>query len=206
MEKKRPLLPGRSPVLSVHLRIDMPIHYEKVQPSIVVVIKESCSPSKKWNRGFCDAVLIGSVRKIPGAIVPVQRVVIIRKGCVVQIDGSPMHQIACGNSHRRSLAPTLVQRITARKAVVLKGAIALVDVEVVWRRIICDQQIRFAVTVHIDKQRSQPVVAVRIGDAGMLTHVSEGAIPVVVKEMIGFAVQPSRATHHLHTSELAKAE
>ena len=73
--------------------------------------------------------------------------------------------VADGDAHGRGFAAILVQRVAGGVAVVFEGAVAFVDVEVVGRGVVGDQQVDFAVVVQVDEDGGEAVVAVGVADA-----------------------------------------
>ena len=49
-EQQRALRPGHAPVEAVHLRIDVAVGHEQIQPAVVVEIEEARAPSEKRQR------------------------------------------------------------------------------------------------------------------------------------------------------------
>ncbi len=63
-----------------------------------------------------------------------------------------MCEVSGGDAHAGGLAAALVEGVAGSKACVLKRAVALVDVEVVGRGVVGDEQVRFAVPVHVNEE------------------------------------------------------
>ena len=117
-----------------------------------------------------------------------------------------MGVVAFGDAHAGGLAAALVQRIAGGKGHVLKRAVSLVEVEVVRCGVVGDNEVRLAVAVDIDEERRQPIVGMLVRDAGMLTDVGKGAVAIVVKQVVGFALEPVGAAHDIHTTEGTEGE
>ena len=98
MEEQSALFPGCAPVLRVDLRIDVAVDHEEIEPAIVVVVEEGCTPAKKGYGRFGDTLLIGGVGEVAFAIVAVKRVVVVREGCVVKVDATVVQEIAGRNA------------------------------------------------------------------------------------------------------------
>ena len=47
VEEQRALRPGHAPVEAVHLRIDVTVGHEQIEPAIVVVVEKAGAPSEK---------------------------------------------------------------------------------------------------------------------------------------------------------------
>ena len=126
---------------------------------------------------------------------------------MLKMSSMPLFSIVADrNAHGRGLAPGLVQRVAGGVAHVLKGAVALVEVEIVRRRVVAHQQVQLAVVVDVDKHRAQPVVAGLVGHAGLLAHIGKRAVAVVVKEVIGLALQAARPAGHLLAAKRAERD
>src|SRR5438552_3913464 len=80
----------------------------------------------------------------------------------------------------------------------------LIPVEIVWRRIVCDQEVDPTVVVHVDKNRCKSKIRGCIGDASFFADVGECAVAVVVEETISLARYSARPAHHVHPAKLTR--
>ena len=87
---------------------------------------------------------------------------------------------------------------------ILERAVALVDVEIVGLGVVGDQQVHFAVVVHVHKNRCEAVIGAGIGHSGLDAHIGKRAVAVVVEQVVGLPLQPVRAAHHRYAVQLAE--
>ena len=107
-------------------------------------------------------------------------------------------------SHIGSLASISVERESGFVAIVFEGGVPVVHVEIIRRGIIGDQDVWFAVIIHVCKKRIETLVAVGAVYAELLAHVGEGTVAVAVEQMIVCSLKSARAAHHLHAAVLTK--
>src|SRR5829696_4177282 len=91
----------RSPLVRIHSRIYVTIHYEKIEPAVVVKIKKACAPTQKWNRDFTDSRLKRHVSEIVVAVVVIKHVRIIGEVGDVKIHAPVIIVITNGQAHSR---------------------------------------------------------------------------------------------------------
>src|SRR4029078_7329758 len=84
----------------------------------------------------------------------------------------------------------------ARERLSYERAVLLVDVEEVGGGVVGDVEIGPAIVVEVEPRDAQGEVAARIGHAGLLRHVGELAVAVVVEEEIAFTLQAARPALH----------
>lgn len=130
----------------------MTVDLKQILPAMVVIIDESVSPSDEGDCHLGDSTLIAYVSKVRIPIVVVEHLVVVGECRVKNIYATVVLVVAYGDAHRSGFSPILVQRISRRVAIVFKCPVALVDVQIVRRQIVCDNQIRFAVAVEVDEQ------------------------------------------------------
>ena len=70
-----------------------------------------------------------------------------------------------------------------------------IAIEIARHGIVGHDQIGPAIIIHIHKHRGETVIALRIGDARLLTHVHERAVTIVVKQMVALSRQPTGPAH-----------
>src|SRR5713101_289676 len=187
--------PSRAPITLVNGRIDMPIGDENIQEAVVVEIQKTRAPPKERNSGTAKSCGIGDIREVEGAVIPVERLVVIGKRGNKKIEAAVAVVVSDGNAHR-CLGQTFIgERETREIADVFKRAIVAIAVEIARNRIVGHRKVEPAVIVRIDKHRRKPIVVLRIGDASFLADVAKSAVAVIVKEMVAFARKPTWATH-----------
>src|SRR3984885_5447496 len=111
MEEQRALRPGCAPVLAIDLWVNMAVDNEEIEPAIVVIVKKGCTPTEKGDGDLGNACLVGDICEIGITIVTVERIVVIRKGCVVEIEKTVVGVISDGDTHAGSLTAALIQCI-----------------------------------------------------------------------------------------------
>ena len=105
-----------------------------------------------------------------------QHLVVVAEVGDEEIDQAVVLVVAGGNAHGRDLAPVLVQREAGHIALVVEGAVALVDVEEIGLGVVAHHQVRLAVAVDVDKDGGEAVVAVLVFHAGLAGHVGKRAV------------------------------
>ena len=88
---------------------------------------------------------------------------------------------------------------------VLEGAVVAIAIEIVRCAVVGDDEVGPAVVVDVGEDGSEAVAAFVIGDAGFEADVGEGAVAVVVKEMITFTKQPMGPQKNVDHTVLAGA-
>ena len=144
-----------------------------------------------------DAHLVADVGKVGVAFVAIERLVIVGEGGVEDVELAVVLVVADGDAHGGGLAAGLIERIARGVAHIFKGAVAFVEIKIIGRGVVADEQIGLAVVVDVDEDRAQAVVAGLVGHAGLLADVGKSAVAVVVEEMIGLALQAARAAGDL---------
>ena len=153
---------------------------------------------------FAETDVVADVRKVGVALIAIERLVVVRKRGVEDVEHAVVLEVADRNAHRRGFAPRLVQRVAGGVAHVFKGAVAFVEIEIVRRGVVAHQQVGLAVVVDVDKHRAQAVVAGLVGHAGLVAYVGKSPVAVVVEEMIGFALQAARTAGCCLATKCAK--
>ena len=95
MEQQRPLGERGAPVVLVHLRVDVAVGREQVEPAVVVVIEEPIAPAHKRNGGLRDAGLVAQIGKAHFAIVMEQHLVV-----VAEVGNEEVDAARCSRSRR----------------------------------------------------------------------------------------------------------
>src|ERR1700680_190996 len=93
----------------VHLRIDVPVGYEDVEPSVIVHIKERSTPSHEGVAGLAYVRGVTDVRETLFAPIPVKRVGFLREICDEDVEQSIMVDIAKIHAHRALFATVSTQ-------------------------------------------------------------------------------------------------
>ena len=90
----------------------MSIGGQQILPTVIIKVEKAGTPSQKRDGWLCDSRLITDFGKVAPAIVAVERIVVIGKNRVVEIEQPVVEVVAHCDSHRCGLAAILVQRIT----------------------------------------------------------------------------------------------
>ena len=77
VKQQRPLRTGRAPVVLIHLRIDVAVHFKQIEPAVIVVVEEPIAPADKGNRGLRNARLVTHVGEARVAVVVEQDFVVV---------------------------------------------------------------------------------------------------------------------------------
>ena len=99
------------------------------------------------------ADLVAHVGKVVVAIVVEQDLVVVAEVGDEKVDQAVVLVVARGDAHGGDLAPVFIQREARDVAVVLEGAVAFVDIEIVGLGVVADDQVGLAVAVDGDKDR-----------------------------------------------------
>ncbi len=151
VEEQRALGPGGAPVVDVGVAVDVAVDLKKVLPAIIVVVDEGCAPAEEGDSEFSDLCVVADVGKVGIAIVTVERLVVVGKGGVVDVEEAVVAVVADGDAHGGSLTAFFVQSISGGVALVVELAVAHVDVEVIGGGVISDEQVGFAVVIDVDE-------------------------------------------------------
>ena len=178
MKQQRPLREGCAPVVLVYLGIYVPVRFEQVEPSVVVVVEEPVAPTHKGNRRLRHPGLVAHIGKACIAVVVVQHLVVVAEVRHVEIDQSVVLVVACGNPHRRDLAAILVQRKSRHVALIVECSVTLIDVEEVGLRVVAHHEVWLAVVVDVHKDRGEAEVFVLVLDACFHRHIGKRTVSV----------------------------
>src|SRR5713101_10189254 len=108
-------------------------------------------------------------------------------------------------THGCLFAPVILQRKARRVARVFECAVAPIEEKIVRHGVVGHAEIELSVVVHVGEGYAETVVALFIGNPGLLADLRECAVAVVVKKMIVLARKTAWAAHHRLASILAEA-
>src|SRR6266851_5414468 len=151
--------------VSRQLRIDMTVDDQEINPTVVVVVKKLGSPTnvgKTYGSDFCG---IRDIGKRTVAIIVIKGVVVVVEICDKQIEFAVMIIVTKSDSHASLFAAVFIYRGTGVETNVFEGAVAVIVVKEIRRRIVCDIDIDQAIAIKIAGNNSQSIVTVRIGHA-----------------------------------------
>src|SRR5579863_8092453 len=105
----------------------MTVRDEKILPTVVVVIQETGTPAKEGDRDLSDAHAIAHIREITAAVIAIERVVIVGKDGIVEVEQAVVPVIAHGDPHGGGLASIVVEGVTGGVADILERAVSFVQ-------------------------------------------------------------------------------
>src|SRR3954471_23291193 len=129
-------------------------------------------------------------------LVAVERVVFLGEVRHEQAETSAVIVVAKRDAHAPLLGTVLADCHAKRKRLLLEGAVLLIDVHEVGSGIVRDIQVGPPVVVVIEPGDAQSEVSAGIAYARLLGDVGEVAVPVIVKEEIGFTRETARPALH----------
>ena len=166
VKQQRTLGKRRSPVMLVHLGVDVAIDHKQVQPAIVVVVEETVTPAHERNCRLRNSDVVTHIGKARRAVVVKKHLVVVPKVRHEEIDQAIVLVIAGCDTHRRDFAPVLIQTKTGDIALIVKSPIALVDVK---------------------KDCGETEILVLVFYAGLYGYIGKRPIAVVVEQMVCLA-------------------
>src|ERR1019366_3707139 len=98
VEEQGPLGPGGAPVVLVHFGIDVAVHFEQIEPAVVVVVDKTIAPANKGNSDLRDSHVVAHVGEAGVSIVVEEHLVVVSEVGVIEIDQSVVLVIAGGYS------------------------------------------------------------------------------------------------------------
>ena len=135
----------------VHLGIDVAGRHEQIEPSVVVEVDKAVAPADKGDGRLRQACAVADIGKAGVAVVVEEHFVVVAEIADKEVHLAVVLVVAGGNAHGRNLAAVVVERETRQVAVVFKGAVALVDVEIVGCGVIAHHEVWLAVALQINK-------------------------------------------------------
>src|SRR6266446_5385747 len=203
MQKQR-LAIARAGVQRVDLRVDVAVGDEKIEPGVIVHIKEPSTPANVRIAGLADAGSPAHVVESLLAHIAIERVGLLLKMGNEEAQAAAVVIIAPVPSHVAELHPFAAKSHAGKHAHVRESAIVIVVVEVVGNGIVGDQEVRPAIVVVIDPHDAEAVVADLIMDAGFDGNFLKGAVATIVIQKIALAFESPGAALHQNAFEAAK--
>src|SRR5215813_3695480 len=136
----------------------MTIPHDQVAPPVVIVVDKCGSPAEKGDCRLADAYLKRNVGEICVTVVSVERVRIVGKVRDMKIHAAIVIVIADRQAHTRLLAAVFVQCEPRLVSDLFEGSVVLIDVELLWRRIVDHYEIQPAVIVYVNENGRKSVV------------------------------------------------
>ena len=133
-----------------------------------------------------------------------QDVIVVGKGGDEDIHVAITVVIAHGDSHARHFLAVGAERHAGGDANLLKRAIVPVPVQVIWIRVVADEQIRPAIVVEILKYSLEAEVQALVRHPGLHSDIRERAVAIIAIERVGSAfVADGSAGVDLHPAVIA---
>ena len=180
----------------VGLRIGVAIGRKEVLVAVVVKVEKPCAPSHLGNAPRRNVGYKGYVEKKCTALIFVEGVVLAFKVGDKDIEVAIVVVIADRSTHAPLFGSVPAIGHARAEALVHKGSVALILVQIVGGRVISDENIGPAIAVEIAKNDPVPIV-LRAGNAGFLAAVDPGAVAAVVVEYIAGGQQTARAAKNI---------
>src|SRR5262249_27083786 len=130
MEEER-LAISRTGFQRVNLRVHVAVSYKKVEPGIIVHIKESRTPANIRIAGLAYSRSPAHIIKSFGAKVPIQRVGLLFKMSHKKTQAAAVVIIAKIYTHISKFKPFTAERHTRKQANVSECAVVIIVVEIV---------------------------------------------------------------------------
>src|SRR4029078_13406996 len=179
----------------VQLRVYVPVDDDHVGPGVVVVVDERVTPADVRQVARRGARLERDVAEVAGVVL-IERVVFLGEVGHEEAEAARVVVVAERDAHAALLGAVFADGDAERERLLLESAVLLGDVEEMGGGVVRDVEIGPAVVVEVEPRDAQAEVAARIGHAGLLRHVGELAVAVVVEEEIAFPLQAARPALH----------
>src|ERR1043166_5498096 len=163
---------------------------EEVGPAVVIVVDPARAETGVWVGDGEEAALACDVDKIRHAsaghaVLAKQRRAFAHQVHDEKIFLAPAERVADGHAHAGFGEAVFVVRRAAFDAKLAKGAVALVDPDVILRGVVGDEEVGPTVVVEVGGGDAQPG-AERAIDAGAAGYVGEAVAAIVVIEARGY--------------------
>ena len=181
----------------LHLRIDMTVGEEQVQPAVVVEVQEGSPPAQP------PGVDAHAAHEGPVVAVAVPAVAVQRRGVPGEVGLEDVHEpvavvVANRDTHPRLGLAVLAERATGANPDVLEGPVMAVSVQGCRVRVVGHVKIHPPVVVEVQRGDTEPEGALGLRDPGAVGHVLEPTITQVAVEDVGASGKTRRAASHLH--------
>src|SRR5262249_49215232 len=178
----------------------MTIGDEYVRKSVIIEIFEAGAPAQILKRNFSEAGNGSDIGKQHLAHVLIKRVGVTCEVRHENVEKAIAVVITHSDAHSRLRASGFIERCSRKHAHLGESAIVVVMKHEVWVPVVRDINVRPTVIVEIAEDDAETVIA-GIFDPGALRRIAECSVPVVVKQNVGFTMQPLRSAKHIHTEE-----
>src|ERR1700687_3255379 len=143
----------------IHLRIDMAIGHEEVEPGVIVHVKESGAPAHVRIAGLANARSPTYIIETLLTHIPVERIRLLLEVRDEVAEAAAMIVVSKVHTHAPKLHAFSAESHSREHADVRKRAIVIVVVEIARNRIIGHEQVGPAVIVVVDPHNAKSVVA-----------------------------------------------
>ena len=164
--------------------------------AVVVKVEKPRAPPDLGNAPRRNVGYKGYVEKKCTALIFVQGIVLAFKVGDKDIEVAIVVVIADRDAHAPLFGAVAAIGHARAEALVHKGSVALILVQIIGRRVVGDENIGPAIAVEIAKNDPVPIV-LRAGNAGFLAAVGPSAVAAVVVEDIASGEQTARAAKNI---------
>ena len=180
----------------VGLGIGVAIGRKEVLIAVVVKVEKPCAPSHLGNALRRNARYEGYVEKKSTALIFVQGIVLAFKVGDKNIEVPIVVVIADRRAHAPLFGAVAAIGHARAEALIDKGSVALILVQIVGSRVVGDENIGPAIAVEIAEDHPVPIVLCA-SNTGFLAAVSQGAVTIVAVEYIASGEQTARAAKNI---------
>src|SRR5262245_9330362 len=107
-------------------------------------------------------------------------------------------------AHARLFAPILVERNAGRITNLLEGSIAVIDVKLLRRGVVDDDQIEQLIVINVNERGRESIKLFRIAHTRLDAYIFKRAVSFLMIERVTFARESTWTTHHRHAAKLAE--
>src|SRR5712664_301617 len=182
----------------VHLRENVAVGDEKIEPGVVVHVKKARAPSDQTIILMAEAGSPARVLEAFRAHIAIQRIGLLSKMRDKEAKTTTVAEVAKVHTHVAELHAFTTQSQTREHAFIGKRAVMVVVIEVVWDRIVGNEEVRPTVVVVVGPDDAETIIADLIVDTGLHGNFLESAVTPVVIQKIAFTHEAPRAALHEH--------
>ena len=146
-----------------------------------------------WDGGASDAGLVGDFGEAHGAVVTVERSILVAEVGDGDAHASGVEVVAERYTHVGLLDSIFGDSYAGFVAELFEVAVAFVVVEVVGLAVVGYEEVKLAVVVEIGPNCGEAEETLRVVDACLFRDFGEGTVAIVVEEGVGIALESSRA-------------
>src|SRR5438132_3573036 len=158
MEEERLTIAGTG-LQRIDLRIHVTVGDKKVQPGVVVHVKEGRTPAHVRIAGLADSGGPTHIVEYLGINIAIQRIRLLFKVSNKKAQATAVVVVTEIHSHVPKFQTFATQRNTGQQADVNEYAIMIVMIQIVGYRVVGDQEIGPAIVIVIGPHHAQAVIA-----------------------------------------------